>query len=113
MGRGCGMGRGRWLGRGHGKAALTIESPRMGGLIGGRPHIPERPASVVSGDAAPALSAVRTASIDDEQCIQCGICVDVCQSDAIEMADRVRIIPEKCIGCGVCVSECPRGAISM
>lgn len=53
------------------------------------------------------------AQVDNEKCTLCGLCVDLCPTQAITMNDFVKIAPEKCTGCGTCVSECPSEAISM
>jgi ferredoxin len=45
-------------------------------------------------------------------CNQCGICAQVCPSEAIEMKEGAyRIDAEKCIQCWVCVEECPQEAM--
>ncbi len=52
------------------------------------------------------------ASIDEENCVACGACVERCHMDAITMDDAAHVNPDRCIGCGVCVPECPSDAIS-
>ncbi len=56
----------------------------------------------------------RTAAIlDEELCIGCGACIDVCPEQAIDMGmDAVVIDRQKCTGCGSCEVECPNEAIS-
>jgi NADPH-dependent glutamate synthase beta subunit-like oxidoreductase len=70
--------------------------------------------------AAPALF-----SVDPGFCRDCGTCLRICPSGAVErvkVADRkvdleeieawtARIIDEKCTGCGLCSAACPSGAI--
>jgi formate dehydrogenase major subunit len=71
--------------------------------------------------------------IDDEKCVLCGGCIDVCPHDCIMMVSREKVeaegmldetIPddwdavmaineEKCIRCGLCVKRCPYDAIKM
>jgi Na+-translocating ferredoxin:NAD+ oxidoreductase subunit B len=51
------------------------------------------------------------AVVDRDRCTACGICVDRCQVDAIEVGDHA-IIGE-CIGCGLCSTTCPAEAITM
>ncbi len=70
------------------------------------------------------------AHIDEEKCVDCGMCAKVCPYHAIisrkrpcETACKVKaiqkaednsaeIINEKCIACGACVYQCPFGSIS-
>jgi dissimilatory sulfite reductase (desulfoviridin) alpha/beta subunit len=45
------------------------------------------------------------------ECISCGVCADICPSDAITMEDGYPVIDrEKCIHCGECVTSCPTEA---
>jgi len=47
-------------------------------------------------------------------CNGCGLCVDMCTSDAIELREgSAHIIEEKCFLCKLCVSGCPSGAIEI
>ena len=68
--------------------------------------------------------------IDQDKCIQCGRCADVCSYKAIIIQERpcavacgvdaigtdangkADIDPEKCVSCGMCLVNCPFGAIS-
>ena len=57
-------------------------------------------------------------SVDQDECIGCGICEFLCPFKAIEVVvtekgDRAQTIAASCKGCGVCSSHCPRGAITM
>lgn len=71
--------------------------------------------------------------IDDQKCVLCGGCIDICPYDCIMMVSREKIesggilegeIPEdwdavmaideeKCVRCGLCVKRCPVDAIKM
>jgi MinD superfamily P-loop ATPase len=54
------------------------------------------------------------AIIDDDKCISCGRCVDVCHFDAIRVEDGHYIVDDSfCEGCGYCYEVCGAGAISM
>ena len=54
------------------------------------------------------------AEIDQEKCIKCGKCSDVCRFDAIPIIDKKYIVSNlNCEGCGYCYHVCPRDAISM
>ncbi len=54
------------------------------------------------------------AEIDQEKCIKCGKCAEVCRWDAIPVIDNKYIVqPLDCEGCGYCALVCPADAISM
>lgn len=47
----------------------------------------------------------------EENCIQCGVCVKACRSNAITLADgKISIEEEKCNYCGRCYFACPTSA---
>lgn len=68
--------------------------------------------------------------IDQEKCIKCGRCKDVCPYNAIILYDRpcakacgvnaiesdhlnrAKINQDKCVSCGQCITSCPFGAIA-
>ncbi len=54
---------------------------------------------------------LKKAFLDEELCIKCGKCYDVCKFTAIEPDIKINII--KCEGCGVCEYICPVLAIQM
>ena len=51
--------------------------------------------------------------ISAEACIGCGICVDACPQEVLEVVGSVVEVvnEEACIGCSDCVDECPMDAI--
>ncbi len=53
------------------------------------------------------------ASVLEEECDGCAVCMDYCQFNAIEVEDIAAIEPDKCFGCGICVVKCPAGAAQM
>ena len=54
------------------------------------------------------------AILDQELCIQCGKCLDVCQFDAVlHNSDKYTIDDISCEGCGYCSEVCPSKAITM
>jgi NAD-dependent dihydropyrimidine dehydrogenase PreA subunit len=47
----------------------------------------------------------------NEDCINCGACIDTCPVNAIvQGAERYGITPA-CVDCGICVDSCPVNAI--
>jgi nitroreductase/NAD-dependent dihydropyrimidine dehydrogenase PreA subunit len=53
-----------------------------------------------------------TTTIDDELCIGCGACVDICPSFTLELRDgKAAVTGTESINCGHCEAVCPRGAI--
>ena len=60
------------------------------------------------------LSATKITVIDKEMCVECGVCVNTCPEDAIELVNGEHIInQDKCTNCELCIDECPEGAIIM
>ncbi len=75
----------------------------------------------------PAIRAV----VNDEVCVGCGVCVQICPVEAIELTEeqlpvvtfgvetlvggerRIAKVGDGCIGCGSCASYCPSGAMSL
>lgn len=45
------------------------------------------------------------------RCIACGLCIEKCDVDAIEMQEKAVIDHDKCVGCAGCIAVCPVGAI--
>ena len=51
---------------------------------------------------------------DQEKCIGCGKCVEICPVNVIKMEGDFPIIDKDwCIGCGVCAVPCPTGAVKL
>jgi heterodisulfide reductase subunit A len=82
-------------------------------------------AMAAAGRAATVLAKTSIAvsplvsKVDADQCIGCGLCVEVCPFGAIELEEiegkgyRARNISASCKGCGLCASSCPKKAIDM
>ena len=52
--------------------------------------------------------------VDEETCVGCGECVDICQLDALSVDDgTVKVNEQYCLGCGSCVSKCPTESLSL
>jgi len=54
------------------------------------------------------------AKVDNETCVGCGTCIDVCQVTAITLEDAISVIDKnRRLGCGVCAHHCPEEAINL
>ncbi len=51
--------------------------------------------------------------INEEECVGCGICVDACPQEVLEVTRGVvEVVNEdSCIACEDCLEACPMGAI--
>ncbi|HPR87459.1 MAG TPA: 4Fe-4S binding protein [bacterium] len=49
-----------------------------------------------------------------DRCDFCGVCVAVCPTDAIDLAEaRLTVLDERCTRCGQCVQACPVRALEV
>ncbi len=53
------------------------------------------------------------AIVDEEKCIACGECVEVCPVEAIEIVDEMAQVDDTCTLCGLCVDSCDYQAIGL
>ena len=55
------------------------------------------------------------ATVDQEMCVNCGMCLKACFSEAMQQGEeKVFVKEENCVGCGGCYSVCPvKGTIEM
>ncbi len=53
--------------------------------------------------------------IDEEKCTGCGLCIDACHENALDLVNgKARLVSESyCDGLGACLPECPAGAITI
>jgi len=55
-----------------------------------------------------------TVTVDEDLCVECGDCMDVCAFNGMRVAGgTARINEDRCLGCGRCENACPHGAISI
>ncbi|NHK31270.1 MAG: CoB--CoM heterodisulfide reductase iron-sulfur subunit A family protein [Asgard group archaeon] len=61
--------------------------------------------------------ANNAAQVNEEICVGCGSCIEVCPFDAIEMKGVIKrlavVNPTVCKKCGTCMIVCPTGAIQL
>ena len=106
-----------------------VDFSTEGLFLAGMAHSPKTIAeSIAQGQAAAARAATiiskeryeaeaTIAVISDEICAACGICVSVCEYNAIEIVERrdgrrvAKLNEILCKGCGACFAACPRGVI--
>ena len=52
--------------------------------------------------------------ISKDLCIDCGACIGVCPTAALELGDdgKVTCVEAACIDCDVCIASCPTEAIT-
>jgi ferredoxin len=65
------------------------------------------------GDPRPITNKKASAIVDEEECIGCGLCYEVCPTGAISVNGIAQIDSGKCIACLACVGRCPQGAIAV
>ncbi len=53
--------------------------------------------------------------VNEEKCVGCGECVDVCPVEVFELQDEksVPVNAEECLGCESCIEVCEEGAITV
>jgi len=100
----------------------NVDGIFIAGTVSGPKDIPE---SIISGEAAAARASILmgagkvrteaiTALVDEDLCIGCGLCEEICPYGAPKIQSQKSEIREiLCRGCGSCAAECPRRAITM
>jgi heterodisulfide reductase subunit A len=77
--------------------------------------VASRAATILSKDKYETEATI--SSVDEEICTGCGTCVEVCEFDALELAETLegevvsKVNEILCKGCGCCAAACPSGAI--
>ena len=61
------------------------------------------------------LQDVVTLKLDQQRCIGCGMCIDVCPHAVFQLENKkARIVDrDACMECGACAKNCPVTAISV
>ena len=52
-------------------------------------------------------------TVDKEICIGCGVCIETCPVNVLELSGDIVIVarPDDCVECGICEDTCPTDAI--
>jgi heterodisulfide reductase subunit A len=100
----------------------NVDGVFIAGTVSGPKDVSE---SIISGEAAAARASILmgngkvrtdaiTAVVDEDLCIGCGLCEEICPYGAPRIEDGKSKIREiLCRGCGSCAAECPKRAITM
>jgi NAD-dependent dihydropyrimidine dehydrogenase PreA subunit len=59
------------------------------------------------------LTNVSTLELDEEACVGCGRCAEVCPHQVVTLHERKARVEDldACMECGACATNCPTGAI--
>jgi len=100
----------------------NVDGVFIAGTVSGPKDVSE---SIISGEAAAARASILmgnrkvkteaiTAVVDEDLCIGCALCEEICPYGAPKIENGKSKIREiLCRGCGSCAAECPRRAITM
>ena len=100
----------------------NVDGVFIAGTVSGPKDVSE---SIISGEAAAARASILmgnekvkteaiTAVVDEDLCIGCGLCEEICSYGAPKIEEGKSKIREiLCRGCGSCAAECPKRAITM
>ncbi len=61
------------------------------------------------------VSSNYMAEVDNQECIECGICAEICPVNAIELNadDHPKVDESICLGCGVCALNCSSASMKL
>ena len=61
------------------------------------------------------IDGVTTIKLDEDKCVGCGMCAQVCPHGVFEMNGRKAVLADRdgCMECGACAGNCPVGAIAL
>ena len=61
------------------------------------------------------LDDVVTLTLNEKECVGCGICAQVCPHGVLALNDRKAHIVDRdgCMECGACANNCPTGALGV
>jgi NAD-dependent dihydropyrimidine dehydrogenase PreA subunit len=59
------------------------------------------------------VSSPFKAEFNAENCIGCGVCIERCQMEALELDEKITLDEKRCIGCGLCVTTCPTNSLKL
>ena len=100
----------------------NVDGVFVAGTVSGPKDVSE---SIIGGEAAAARASILmgnrkvrteaiTAVVDEDQCIGCGLCEEICPYGAPKVQDgKSKVLEVLCRGCGSCAAECPKRAITM
>jgi len=119
IGHGMGHGMGKSMRRGRGMGMATSMGMPLSGSVIGLPenagpktHEPQKE-SLEHRITQPERKCRAVAVVDSEKCTGCGVCIDVCLANAIEVNERAVINTDACTGCSACIWDCPNEAIGI
>jgi heterodisulfide reductase subunit A len=100
----------------------NVDGVFIAGTVSGPKDVSE---SIISAEAAASRASILmgnrkmrtdaiTATVDEDRCIGCGLCEEICPYGAPTVKEGKSNIREVlCRGCGSCAAECPKQAITM